>query len=104
MLCSLTRPMRPRRDGLLAGGGDVPAGEVRRAHVDDLALLHQRVERLPDLVPGAVAVDVVHLVEVDVVGLQAPQARLAVLADLVGRQAAAVGVGLGPLASRSTGL
>jgi hypothetical protein len=82
----------PRR--LLAGRRDVPTGEVRGADVHDLALLHERVEGLPGLVPGAVAVDVVHLVEVDVVGLEALQAGLAVLADLVGGEVATVAVGL----------
>ena len=50
-------------------------------------------EGLPRLVPGAVAVDVVHLVKVDVIGLETLQASFAVLADLVRRKAAAVCVG-----------
>ena len=69
------------RCGLL-GLGDVPAGEVRRADVEDLALLAQDLHRLPDLVPRRGPVDVVHLVEVDVVGLQPPQRRVAGPADV----------------------
>src|SRR5829696_40579 len=46
---------------------DVPAGEVAAAHVEHFALLYEDVHRLPDLVPRRVAVDVMHLVEVDVV-------------------------------------
>jgi len=52
---------------------EVPPGEVRRPEVQHLSLLPQDTERLPDLVPRRVPVDVVHLVQVDVVGLQAPQ-------------------------------
>ena len=44
---------------------DIPAGEVAPTDVDDLALLHERLERLPDLVPRRLSVDVVHLVHVD---------------------------------------
>ena len=65
--------------GFLAGRGDVPAGKIAGTDVDHLALLDQGVEALPGLVPGAVAVDVVHLVEVDPVGLQALEAALACL-------------------------
>ena len=44
-----------------------------RADVEHLALRDQRLHRLPDLVPRRRPVDVVHLVEVDVVGLQPAQ-------------------------------
>src|SRR5262249_28827004 len=40
------------------------------------------LERLPDLLPGRVPVDVMHLVEVDVVGLQPSQAALAGAPDV----------------------
>src|SRR5438270_181402 len=56
---------------------DVPAGEVRAAHVEHLALTDQLLHGLPDLLPRGRAVDVVHLVEVDVVGLKSAQAVLA---------------------------
>ena len=79
---------------------DGPAGEVRRAHVDHLALLHQDLHRLPDLVEGRAPVDVVHLVEVDVVGLQAPQRPLAGAADVARREERVVG----PVAHRAVQL
>src|SRR6266498_1169806 len=76
MDCSLTREeVAPLRDALRLR--DVPAGEVGRADVHDLALLHQDLHRLPDLLPGRAPVDVVHLVQVEVVGLQPRQRRLA---------------------------
>ncbi len=80
--------------GLLARRRDVPAGEVARTDVNHLALLHQRIEALPDFIPRAGAIDVVHLVEIDPVRLQASEAALAVLANLVSAQAGAVAVHL----------
>ncbi len=80
------QPQRAPPPGGLVGLHDVPAGEVRAADVQHLALRDQQVHRLPDLVPRRVAVDVVHLVEVDVVGLQAPQAVVARLTDVQRRQ------------------
>src|SRR5262249_30272402 len=68
----------------LAGAGDVPAGEIRGADVDDLALADQDLHRLPDLVPGRPAIDVMHLVEVDRVGLE-PLERALARADDVER-------------------
>ena len=79
------------RPGRLVGLDDVPAGEVRRADVQHLALLHEQVHGLPDLVPGRVPVDVVHLVQVDVVGLHPPQRALAGPADVQRRQLVLVG-------------
>ena len=78
--------------GFLACRGNIPGREVARTDVDDLALLHQCVEALPGFVPRAVAIDVMHLVEVDPVRLQPAQAALAVLANLVGAQAGTVAV------------
>jgi len=63
---------------------DVPAGEVAAPDVEHLALAHQLLHRLPDLLPRCAAVDMMHLVEVDMVGLEAPQALLAGTADVVG--------------------
>ena len=59
------------------GPGDVPAGEVAAADVDDLALADELLHRLPDLLPGRVPINVVHLIQVDDVGLQPAQAVLA---------------------------
>jgi hypothetical protein len=55
-------------------------------------LLDERVEALPDLVPRAVTVDVVHLVEIDPVRLQPAEAALAMFTDLVGTEAGAIAV------------
>src|SRR5215211_1007791 len=77
------------RGGAL-GEGHVPAGEVPAADVADLALADQLLHRLPDLRPRRGPVDVVHLVQVDVIGLQPPHARLAGAANVVGRQSAVV--------------
>ncbi|KAG1432787.1 hypothetical protein G6F57_022699 [Rhizopus arrhizus] len=73
------------------GRGNVPASEVAAADVQHLALLDQQFHRLPDLVPGRVPVDVMHLVQVDVVGLQAAQAILARFPDVVCGQPAVIG-------------
>src|SRR5262249_17035045 len=76
------------------GGGvrlrDVPAGEVAAADVQDLPPRHEQLERLPVLVPRRVPVDVMHLVEIDVVGLEAAQALVAGPPDVQGRQAIVV--------------
>src|SRR3954447_1162935 len=66
----------------LLRSGEMPAGEVAAADVEDLALRPQRLHRLPDLVPRRGPVDVVHLVEVDVVGLQPTQRPVAGVADV----------------------
>src|SRR5437016_4585796 len=69
---------------------DLPAGEVAAPDVEHLPLLDEHLHRLPQLVPRRVPVDVVHLVEVDVVGAQAAQAALARLADVIGGEAPVV--------------
>ena len=68
--------------GCLLSLGDVPAGEVRRPGVDDLALAAQDIHRLPDLVPRRGPVDVMHLVQVDMVGAQPAQRVIAGPADV----------------------
>jgi hypothetical protein len=69
------------------------AGEVATAEVDHLAGSNKLLHRLPDLLPRRASVDVVHLVQVDVVGPQSTQAVLAGLADVVRREATIVGSG-----------
>src|SRR4051794_8424132 len=66
----------------LLRSGEMPAGEVAATDVEDLPLRPQRLHRLPDLVPRRRAVDVVHLVKVDVVGLQPTQGPVATVADV----------------------
>jgi hypothetical protein len=75
--------------GLLRGG-EMPAGEVAAADVDDLSVADQPLGGLPDLFPRSGPVDVVELVQVDVVGAQPAQAVLAGLADVQRGQAAGV--------------
>ena len=70
--------------------GNVPTSEVAAAYVDDLALLGERLHRLPDFVPRRGAIHVVHLEEIDVIGLQATQAGVARGANVSGRQATVV--------------
>src|SRR5205814_50190 len=62
---------------------DLPAGEVAAPHVHDLAGGDELLHRLPDLVPGCLPVDAVHLVEVDAVGLQAAEALVARAPDVI---------------------
>ena len=76
----------------------MPAGEVAGADVIHLALPNQGRERLPELTPVSAPVDVVHLVEIDLIDPETPQAPLGVTHDLHGGEAAAVVVGLGSFA------
>ena len=69
----------------------MPTREVAAAHVDDLALAHQLLHRLPDLFPWRCAVDVVHLVQVEVVGVEAAQAGLTRVPDVPGGETTFVG-------------
>ena len=59
--------------------------------VEDLALLDGDLDGLPDLVPRRVPVDVVELVEVDVVGLQALEAGVQGAPDVQRGQLGLVG-------------
>ena len=65
MHCSLTRPRKLRWRRPPGRWREVPPGEVGRPDVQHLALLYQRLHRLPDLVPRGCPRDVVHLVQVD---------------------------------------
>src|SRR5439155_22449786 len=69
---------------------ELPGREVAAADVEHLAGPDELVHRLPELVEGRGAVDVVHLVEVDVVGAEAPEALVARAPDVVGGQPAVV--------------
>jgi hypothetical protein len=51
------------------------------------AKFDERLHRLPDLVPRRVAIDVVHLVEVDVIGLHPDERLLTRTPDVERRQA-----------------
>src|SRR5687768_17031013 len=65
---------------------ELPAREVRAARVADLAGALKIVERLERLLHGRHAVPLVHLVEVDVIGPEAAQARLAGADQVVSRE------------------
>src|SRR5438067_1797866 len=72
---------RVRRQ-VVPGGGpqrlhQVPAGVVGAADVADFARVDEVVERPKRLFQRSLTVPLVHLVKVDVVGAQAPKARLA---------------------------
>ena len=68
--------MNRRADAAHLRERHVPGGEVATADVADLALADQLLHRLPNLLPRRRPVDMVHLVQVDVIGLQPPQTRL----------------------------
>src|SRR5581483_10361736 len=65
---------------------EMPAGEVAAADVQHLALLHELLHRLPDLLPGALPIDVMHLIQIEMVGAQAPQTALARFTDMPRRE------------------
>ena len=69
----------------------MPAGEVATPNVDHLSLLVQLFHRLPDLFPGRFAIDMMHLVQIDMVGPQPPQAVLAGPADVERREPGLIG-------------
>src|SRR5690606_36508868 len=66
-----------------------------RAHVNDLALAYQRFHGLPDFVPGALPIDMVHLIDIDRLRLEAAQAIFAVAHDLQRRQTTGIAIGFG---------
>src|SRR5512147_1967455 len=65
------------RPGSFLRPGDMPASEIAASHINYLPLADQRFHRLPDLFPGRFAVNVVHLVQVDMISLKAFQAGFA---------------------------
>jgi hypothetical protein len=71
---------------------DLRPGVRRGADVSDLALLHEVGERSERLLDVDLRVGAVHLVEVDVVGAQAPQRVLDLGHDPAARSSTLVGV------------
>lgn len=61
---------------------DMPPCEVAAAHIQNLALAIELLHRLPDFFPRAFAVNVVHLIEVNVIGFEAAQAGFAGTLDV----------------------
>ena len=92
----ITSPTALLGDGVRFG--EARGREVRGADPTDFALLHQRVERLHDLVERRLLVVAVGLVQVDVVGLEALQRVLDGLDHVGAREA------LLPLAHRAAEL
>ena len=70
---------------------ELPAGVVRAADVADLAGTDEAVERLERFLERGLAIPLVHLIEVDVVGAEPAQARLARLDQMLSRKASIVG-------------
>jgi hypothetical protein len=68
----------------------LPRGPVRQAEITDMAVLHERVERLQRFLDRGRRVEAVDLVEVDMVELQALQARLRLVHDMAPGGAARV--------------
>jgi hypothetical protein len=66
-----------------AAFGDVPAGEVAGADIDDFPLFLQDVHGFPQFLMAAIVVDVVHLEDFEMVGLQALEGAFAMLEDLI---------------------
>ncbi len=71
---------------LTLGTGNVPALKIAAPHVKNFPFADQLFHCLPDLLPGSAAIDVMHLIKVDHVRLQAAQASFASLADMVSGQ------------------
>jgi hypothetical protein len=67
--------------------GQPPAREVARPDIQHVAVRHQFFERPPKLFGRDVAVEVMHLIQVDMVCLQPPERIGEVLAHFVGRNA-----------------
>ncbi len=80
------QPQQVARVSLALCSGNIPAGKVTAAHIADFTLTDKLFHGLPDLLPGGVPVDMVHLIEIDMVRFQPFQAGLTGTADMVGRQ------------------
>ncbi len=66
----------------------MPRRVIRNAHRADLSLAFEFFERTEGLVVGRHAIEVVHVVEIDIVGLQATQTRLKRCAQMLARTTA----------------
>jgi hypothetical protein len=77
--------------GGFVGLGNLPARKIGRADIQDLALLDEHFHGLPDLLPGRQPVHVVELVQVDMVGLHAPQRFFTGVPDVQRRKTGRVG-------------
>src|SRR5215472_12530922 len=60
---------------------DMPSREIGASDIEHLALLDEQLHRLPYLFPARAPINVMHLIEIDVVGSQPRQACLASFAN-----------------------
>ena len=73
-------------------GGRLPGHQVGKPDIANLSLSHQVVERTQRLLEGGVAVPSVHLVQIDVIGLEPTKAALDLPQDVHAGRAAPVEV------------
>src|ERR1700737_4186286 len=73
-------------------GGRLPRHKIGETDVADLSLAHEIIERAESLLQRSIAVPSVHLVYIDIVGLQPREAALHLAKDVHTRRAAAVEV------------
>ena len=78
--------------GFLAGCGDIPTRKIGRTNIDHFPLLDQSIKSLPGLIPRAIVINVVHLVQVNPLSLQPGQTPLTMFSYLVSTQAASITV------------
>src|SRR5688572_3445688 len=69
----------------------MPSSEIAAAHIEHLAIPDQDFHCLPDFFPRCAAVDVMHLVQIDVIGLHPLEAAFDCHADMIGGEPALVG-------------
>src|SRR5258707_606798 len=77
--------------GGFVGLDNMPSSEATAANIKHLAFLHQLFHRLPDFFPGRGTVNVMHLVEVNMIGLKTLEATLASAFDMQRGEPALVG-------------
>src|SRR5580704_2588283 len=85
----VTRPTVPFGDG--EGLHQMPSREIGAGDVADFAALHQRVQSLDGFFNWRLRVESVHVVDVDIVGVEAAQAGLAGLDHVMAGGAEIVG-------------
>ncbi|MNY64217.1 hypothetical protein D3C86_2012930 [compost metagenome] len=72
------------RFGLGLGSGNMPAGEVAGADIIYFPLANGILECAPQLIPGYIPVHVMHLVQLNMIGLQTLQRAVQMTSDFIG--------------------
>src|SRR5258708_23539055 len=67
--------------------GNMPTSKGTTTNIHDLALVCQLLHRLPDLLPRSLTINMVHLVEIDMIGLQTAQTLLTSTPNVQSREA-----------------